>query len=402
MKNTIPPSTIACSALTIGLMLLSCGKAQKTPGGSPPPKSAAKNDEKAISGGQIVVIEGIVFKSGSDLTTPYTGMVIWRHDNSKRRLESYCEAGIWNGPSKWWYKNEKIAGEGNYKEGKWEGNYREWHENGELKVQVTFKNGKEEGKEIWYHDNGKIRSVTPYKTGRKEGKSEGYFASGIKNWEANWENNRPNGEYWEWHENGDKRSVLRYVKGQRNGREEHWYKGEGESQGKQQKSWEVEWVNDKKQGIERHWYSSSNGLKWMTYESGVLNGKAESFYENGSRESISIFQNGKETYRRQWDEKGSEMPDGAIGQVSSGTTGQSSRLPGREYLWTQKSITDKCKGKTTAEIERVFGKAEPGPEGTWMYRGIKVQHPQSKQYIAATVYFTIQADKVVKTKIMAQ
>jgi len=390
----------ATMALAIALLSISCGKdnkdkankvgtkgLQKSQGGTP---SGGGDNGNTISGGQIVVIKEIVFKTG-DLTTPYTGHVIWKHDNGKRQMESFCEAGVWNGPSKWWFKNDNLAGEGTYKNGKWDGNYKEWHENGKPKVQVTFKDGKEEGKEIWWYENGKIRSVTIFKTGKKEGKAEGYFENGIKSWAAGWVSNVPDGEYWEWYDNGDKKSVLRYAKGRRHGKEEHWYKKSNKSSD-EQKAWEVTWANNKKQGRHNEWYPSGIPMKWMTYEKGVMHGEAGSHYENGKPASQRMYQNGKETYRRQWDAQGKLIADGPPPQPQ-----------GRTHQWTQKTITDYCKGKAAADIEKTFGKADgAGPGGTWVYRGLKFLNTQTNQPFTATVQFAFTSGMVSQTKIATQ
>lgn len=407
MRTTHLSLPLAASlALATVLMSTSCGKDEKPTKTKVPTKGLKKSQGtgkgtggiadtgNVISSGQIVVIQDIVFKTG-DLTNPYTGLVIWKHENGKRKREGYCEAGIWNGPSKWWYKNSTLAGEGTYKNAKWEGDYKEWHENGKQKVQVTFKDGKENGKEIWWYDSGQIRSVTPYKEGKKEGKAHGNFASGTKSWEAGWVSDFPDGEYWEWYENGDKKSVIRYVQRAKQGKEEHWFKSNG-TQKEQQKSWEVTWFKNKKQGIEQHWYPSGINLKALTYEKGVLNGQAASWYQDGKPASQRMFTNGAETYRKQWDNVGKLVANGPIRQ--------STQPKGRTHQWTQKTIVGYCKGKTSAEIETIFGKADgAGPGGTWMYRGIQVQNPNNtKQFIAANVYFTIKAGKVVDTKVTAK
>ena len=406
-KTTLPLPLALALALAIALLPASCGKGKDsgngtTPTGTPkPPKGTAKSSNpkngNVIAGNQIMVLKGIVFKTG-ELKTPLTGLVVWQHKDGSKQMESYCEAGLWNGPSKWWYKNKKLAGEGTYKEGKWEGDYKEWHENGELKCQVTFRDGKEEGKEIWKYENGKTRSVTIYKGGKKDGKAEGHFESGAKNWEAGWKNDVPDGEYLEWYENGDKTSVLRYVMGKRQGKEQHWYKSAGKAGKEQPQSWEVEWANDKKHGIERHWYPSNVNMKWMTYVNGVKHGEAGSFFENGRRASQRIFQNDKETYVRQWDKNGKLTQDGAVGQPNR-PAGQPGQPQGRTHRWTQQTITSHCNGKSAAEIEALFGKADADAGGTLIYRGLNVQNPRNKQMIAATVRFTMQSGKAVKTAV---
>ena len=105
-----------------------------------------------------------------------------------------------------------------------------------------------------------------------------------------------------------------------------------------------------------------------------------------------MFSNGKETYRKQWDNKGNLVVNGPVRQVT--------QPRGRTHQWTQQTITGYYKGKTSTQVESDFGKADGnGPGGTWMYRGIQVQNPKTKKYIAANVYFTIQAGKVTNTKV---
>ena len=135
-SNLSLPLTL-CFALAIALMPVSCGKEKNpqnkgagkgttAPKGAETKKGPESQNGNVISGGQIVMIGDVVFKNG-EITTPYTGLVIWKHASGKRQMESYCEAGTWNGPSKWWYKNGILAGEGTYAQGKWEGEYKEWY-----------------------------------------------------------------------------------------------------------------------------------------------------------------------------------------------------------------------------------------------------------------------------------
>jgi antitoxin component YwqK of YwqJK toxin-antitoxin module len=136
-------------------------------------------------------------------------------------------------------------------------------------------------------------------------------------------------------------------------------------------------------------------MKAMTYDKGVMHGQAASFFENGQQASQRMFQAGKETYRRQWDQNGKMLADGPVRQTS--------QPKGRTHLWTQQTISDYCKGKTSAEIETLFGKADgSGTGGAWIYRSIKVLNPQTKKSVAATVHFTFLSGKIAQTKITAQ
>jgi antitoxin component YwqK of YwqJK toxin-antitoxin module len=384
-------------AASFALIFVSCGKNKapgngSNPGASNPSSGGTQGDssDNIISGGQIVVIEDIVFKVG-DLTNPYTGLVIWKHENGNRQMESYCKLGVWNGTSKWWYKNENIAGEGIYKNGEWEGEYKEWHENGKPKVQVTFKEGKEEGREFWWYPDGTVQSVTQYKAGKKEGVAFGNFESGKKSWEAGWAGNFPDGEYSEWYENGDKKSVLRYVKRARHGKEEHWYQRANQSQQEQQKSWEVTWVKNKKQGEERHWYPSGIKMKWMTFKDGEMHGEAGNFYENGRQASVRNFQDGKQVSIRQWDQNGRSV--GAVGAQP---------VPrGRTHIWTSSTITKYYQGKPAQTVQSDFGNPDAaGPGGAWMFRKVNFIHQNKPR--TATVHFLIDKGKVAQVRIIAE
>ena len=395
-KPPLPCLLTTSFALIFALMFVSCGKKKAasnggTGGGTPPSggtSSPQGGDSNAIiSGGQIVVIEDIVFKAG-DLTTPYTGLVIWKHENGNRQMESYCNLGVWNGTSKWWYKNQNISGEGTYKNGKWEGAYKEWHENGKEKVQVTFRDGKEEGKEFWWYPDGTVQSVTQYKAGKKEGVAFGNFESGKKSWEAGWSGNFPDGEYSEWYPNGDKKSVVRYVKKARHGKEEHWYLRANQSQQDQQKAWEVTWVKNKKQGEELHWYPSGVKMKWMTFKDGEMHGRAGSFYENGQRASEREFKDGKQVSILQWDENGRPV-------------GAPSTPRGRTHIWTSETIKSYYQGKPAQTVQSDFGNPDSaGPRGAWVFRRINFVHQNKPR--TATVQFVINQGKVAQVSIIAE
>ncbi len=383
---------LSIATLVAALLTAGCGKDDagapsggngSTPKGANP---AGGDGTGRISGGEIMIINDVIIKTGEQ--TPYTGLVVWSHENGDPQMESRCEAGRWNGPSKWWYEDGTLAGEGTYKEGKWEGEYKEWHENGKLKVQVTFKEGKEDGREIWKYENGQTQSITTYQAGLKEGEAKGFFESGKPSWEAIWRSNVPHGEYWEWYENGQKKSVIRYDLGKRAGKEEHWYDTPG---AQQQKAWEVTWVDNKKNGVYQEWYPSGIPMKWTTFVNGVLHGESGSRYESGQMARRQTFQNGKEVSRMEWDVNGQVTANGVV------------QLPqGRTHKWTTANIVQHCTGKSGNEIVAIFGQADAsGAGGAWVYKGINFINPQTSQQFKGSVAFTFQGNRVTQVQTVA-
>lgn len=338
------------------------------------------NVEEIINGSQILVLEDVVYKSGS--TDPLTGTVVWMHANGKRAEEVQCLSGRWHGPAKWWYEDGTKAGEGTYADGEWDGEYKEWYPNGKVKIQLTFKEGLEQNKEVWYFESGQVMSVTAYVDGNKTGEAMGYFENGLLSWKAQWANNVPVGEYWEAYETGEKRSVRRYnAQGKEHGLEEHWFQRRGNEN--QVQSREVSWENGQFHGVSKEWYPNGQPMRWVTFERGAQNGSAGSYHENGQKASEGVFVNGTPSNVRRWDNAGQPIASVPVA------------LPrARTHRWDSAQLSQFYKGKAEGDIQSDFGDPDAtAAGGAWVYRDINFI-TQNQQAYKGTVQFTFQAGKV--------
>ena len=80
------------------------------------------------------------------------------------------------------------------------------HENGQKASETTFKDGKPEGLATMWHKNGQKRSETTFKDGKPEGPTTMWYDNGQKWEEANYKDGKPEGPYTSWHKNGQKQS----------------------------------------------------------------------------------------------------------------------------------------------------------------------------------------------------
>ena len=87
------------------------------------------------------------------------------------------------------------------------------HENGQKASETTFKDGKPEGLATIWHKNGQKRSEDAFKDGKREGPTTMWYDNGQKWEEANYKDGKPAGPYTSWHKNGQKQSEATFKDG---------------------------------------------------------------------------------------------------------------------------------------------------------------------------------------------
>ena len=109
---------------------------------------------QTVDASKLVQRDGLTYEGDSE--TPFTGVVVSKHDNGQKKWEV------------------------TYKNGKRDGLMTQWRENGQKKWEVTHKAGKVEGLWTWWHANGQKARDTTYKDGKREGLTTEWYAHGQK------------------------------------------------------------------------------------------------------------------------------------------------------------------------------------------------------------------------------
>ena len=167
----------------LGLMLVmgivGCGGGDAAPpageAGLPatPNNPQAKVDEppvQTVDFSKLVERDGLMYEGDSE--TPFTGVVVEKHENGQKSLEQPFKDGKEEGPYTFWHANGQKSAEGTFKDGKPEGPGTGWHENGQKKVEATYKDGELEGLVTWWHANGQKAKELTFKDGTDVSKTE--------------------------------------------------------------------------------------------------------------------------------------------------------------------------------------------------------------------------------------
>ena len=284
---------------------------------------------------------------------PYSGNVVWFHENGILQQETRYEDGREHGPTIWWHEDGSRAGQSVHVNGVLSGPLIQWHPGGTAKeLQVMYENGRQVGREIWWHPNGREQSITPYIEGNRDGTAMGWFEDGSKSWEATWIKDEPQGLYMEWYTSGQLKSVKAYAEGVQHGLET-WYYEQGE------KSYEAQWVQGEKQGLLTEWYENGSKMSETPYEKGLKSGTAVGWYETGGKAFETVYYSDEEVAIQEWTEAGAAIP---IPPVPAG----------RVRPWSGGEIEKFYKDRTRDIIYIAFGEPDISGGNTWRYDGVPV------------------------------
>ena len=84
-----------------------------------PNKPQTQVDEpsvQAVDASKLVKRSGLIYERDSE--TPFTGVMVEKHENGQKKLERTFKDGKKEGPITRWYKNGQKLVEGTYKDGK--------------------------------------------------------------------------------------------------------------------------------------------------------------------------------------------------------------------------------------------------------------------------------------------
>ena len=104
----------------LGLLLVmgmvGCGGGDDAP---TPNDSQAKVDEppvQTVDASKLVERDGLDYEGDSE--TPFTGVVVYKHENGQKKLEMTYRDGKQEGLETWWHENGQKRSEAIYKDGK--------------------------------------------------------------------------------------------------------------------------------------------------------------------------------------------------------------------------------------------------------------------------------------------
>ena len=285
---------------------------------------------------------------------PYTGNVVWFHENGLLQQETSYQDGREHGPTIWWHEDGSRAGQSMHANGVLNGPLIQWHPGGTAKeLQVMYDNGRQVGREVWWHANGREQSITPYVAGNREGKAMGWFVDGTKSWESVWVKDEPQGQYLEWYSSGQIKSVKTYAQGIQHGIETWFYESGG-------KSYEVNWVEGKKEGGLTEWYESGAKMSETIYREDLKNETAIGWYESGLKAYETQYFMDEEVAVREWTEAGEIVPAPPVPL-------------GLVRTWKVGEIEQFYKDRAQNFVFIAFGQPNKVEGDTWLYNNIAVE-----------------------------
>ena len=123
-----------------------------------PNKPQANVDEppvQTVDASKLVPKDGLMYEGDSE--TPFTGVVVAKHENGQKASETTFKDGKPEGLATMWHKNGQKRSETTFKDGKPEGPYTSWHKNGQKQSEATFKDGKLVSETKWDKEGNEIK-----------------------------------------------------------------------------------------------------------------------------------------------------------------------------------------------------------------------------------------------------
>ena len=132
-----------------------------------PENAQAKVDEppvQTVDASKLVPKDGLMYEGDSE--TPFTGVVVAKHENGQKASETTFKDGKPEGLATMWHKNGQKRSETTFKDGKPEGPTTMWYDNGQKWEEANYKDGKPEGPYTSWHKNGQKQSEATFKDGK--------------------------------------------------------------------------------------------------------------------------------------------------------------------------------------------------------------------------------------------
>ena len=120
---------------------------------------------KIVDRSKLVNRDGLMYEGDSE--TPFTGVVVAKHENGQKKEEATWKDGKKDGPRTVFHENGQKYVEQTWKDGNLEGLETWWRENGQKHQEYNYKDGKVEGLATTWHENGQKAREETLKDGKK-------------------------------------------------------------------------------------------------------------------------------------------------------------------------------------------------------------------------------------------
>ena len=217
----------------------------------------------------------------------------WYQSGLLSQLENFKIVGnndslqsVLDGKFEMYYSNGSPQKQGHYKNNQKNGEWLEYYDNGKKKSQINYQDDVMDGKALYYYNSGQLKSENRYKVNDNFKHSKHEAATLL------------DGEQKTYFENGKLESISRYEKGKKNGLFESWnIAGVKKS--------EIALCYDIYCGNYKTWFNNGKLEKNISYGKPiydslrkafkeVLDGKYETYYNNGNPHQLKHFKQGKE------------------------------------------------------------------------------------------------------------
>lgn len=221
----------------------------------------------SIAQGQKISFQELDFIRGKyfqrNTIAPFSGKVIDKHYNGKKKLEINLKDGQLHGDSKEWAFNGQKIFEANYEMNKPVGTETRWYDNGKRKQEVHFVNGMANGMATEWYANGQKMSEGKMVQGVEEGLFTWWYKDGVKEQEVNYKNGLPNGVVKKWHPQAQLQLESYHKNGLKDGSTKEWYMNG-------QLNSEVNYSSDLEEGKAYIYSKKGILLEEKTYTNGTL------------------------------------------------------------------------------------------------------------------------------------
>ena len=129
-----------------------------------PHAKVAEPPVQTVDASKLVPKDGLMYEGDSE--TPFTGVVVAKHENGQKASETTFKDGKPEGLATMWHKNGQKRSETTFKDGKPEGPTTMWYDNGQKWEEANYKDGKPEGPYTSWHKNGQKQSEATFKDGK--------------------------------------------------------------------------------------------------------------------------------------------------------------------------------------------------------------------------------------------
>ena len=214
------------------------------------------------------------------------------------------ENSLRNGSWTYWHPNGQKMKAFSYADGKLEGSFSKWHEDGAPFVRLHYSKGKLNGEWVeHYHPYGHLKEKRHYQHGKPVGIWSKWASSGLMIEKCFYEDGLKNGIFMHWHKNGQLAKKAIYENGERNGLLQEF-----SPTGQQLLS--AGYKHGIKWGLEKKWYGNgAQGSKIFWNNRGRKHDKAESWFNNGNRKSVRLYENGNLLEAQSWKPDGELHPE---------------------------------------------------------------------------------------------